>query len=134
MRSSDVIVGAALVSGRRAPVLLDRSTVGRMTPGSAIVDVAIDQGGSFETSRPTTHANPTYVDEGVNHYCVTNIPGAVPVTATKSLTNATLPWIQQLADQGLDGALQAEPALGRGLNIRNGEIVHPEVAASLGES
>jgi alanine dehydrogenase len=102
-----------------------------MTPGSVIVDVAIDQGGCFETSRPTTHHEPTFIIDGVVHYCVANMPGAVPRTASEALGNATLPYVLKLADQGLE-ALRADRHLARGLNVLAGDITHPAVATALG--
>jgi alanine dehydrogenase len=96
------------------------------------VDVSIDQGGCFETSRPTTHSNPTFEVDGITHYCVTNMPGAVPITSTYALTNATLPYVLELADSGVDRALERNPYLRMGLNVRGGEIVHPAVAEALG--
>ncbi len=130
VRSADLVVGAVLVTGARAPHLVSRGDVKAMQPGSVIVDVAIDQGGCMETSRPTTHQNPTYVEEGVVHYCVTNMPGAVSRTSTLGLTNATLPYLLRLADGGLK-ALEDDPALAAGLNIHAGEIRHPGVAAAM---
>jgi alanine dehydrogenase len=103
-----------------------------MRPGSCVVDVAIDQGGCFETSRPTTHAEPTYVEEGVIHYCVTNMPGAVARTSAVALNNATLPFTLQIAEHGLAPACAANPHLARGLNVHAGRITHPAVAAALG--
>ncbi len=101
MLAADLVIGAVLVPGAAAPKLVSREMVRRMRPGSVLVDIAIDQGGCFETSRPTTHSDPTYVEEGIVHYCVTNMPGAVARTSTVALTNATLPFVQALADEGL---------------------------------
>ena len=98
---------------------------------AVLVDVSIDQGGCFETSRPTTHSNPTYEVDGITHYCVTNMPGAVPITSTHALTNATLPYVIELAEHGIDGALEQNPGLRMGLNVRAGEITHPAVAGAL---
>jgi alanine dehydrogenase len=131
---ADLVVGTVLVPGATTPKLVDRAMVRAMPTGSVVVDVAIDQGGCFETSRPTTHANPTYVEEGVVHYCVTNMPGAVPRTSTFALTNATLPYVRRLAGLGVDGAVEREPGLGAGLTVRDGAIVHPVVAEALGFS
>ncbi|MEZ4331445.1 MAG: alanine dehydrogenase [Myxococcota bacterium] len=131
---ADLVVGTVLVPGAATPKLVDRSMVREMPTGSVVVDVAIDQGGCFETSRPTTHANPTFVEENVVHYCVTNMPGAVPRTSTFALTNATLPYVRRIASLGLDGALEREPGLADGLTVRRGEIVHPVVAEALGFS
>jgi len=120
---ADIVIGAAQIPGRHAPRLISRSLLQRMHPGSALVDVAIDQGGIAETSRPTTHSDPMYVEEGVVHYCVANMPGAVARTATLALTHATLPYIQRLADFGLD-AMETDPGLRLGLQIHAGEITH----------
>jgi alanine dehydrogenase len=98
-----------------------------------LVDVSIDQGGCFETSHPTTHTDPTFEVDGITHYCVTNMPGAVPITSTYALTNATLPYVLALAEHGVDGALERDPGLRLGLNVRAGEITHPAVAAALGQ-
>lgn len=130
--SADLVIGAVLVPGAAAPKLVTKDMIRQMQPGSVVVDVAIDQGGCFETSRPTTHANPTYVVDGVVHYCVTNMPGAVPRTATFALNNATLPFIIALANRGYKKALTENPHLLHGLNIHQGKITHPAVAAALG--
>jgi alanine dehydrogenase len=129
---ADLVIGAVLVPGAAAPRLVTRDTVARMRPGSVMVDVAIDQGGCFETSRPTTHAEPTYLVDGVVHYCVANMPGAVPRTSTYALNNATLPFTMQLAGQGWRRALAADPHLMAGLNVCDGKVTHPEVADALG--
>lgn len=129
---ADLVIGAVLVPGAAAPRLVTRSMLGRMRPGSVVVDVAIDQGGCFETSRPTTHAEPTYVEEGVVHYCVTNMPGAVARTSAVALNNATLPFTLQIAEHGLARACAANPHLAHGLNVHAGRITHPAVAAALG--
>ena len=129
---ADLVIGAVLVPGAAAPRLVARDTVRRMRPGSVMVDVAIDQGGCFETSRPTTHAEPTYLVDGVVHYCVTNMPGAVARTSAVALNNATLPFTLALADQGFPGALAANPHLSRGLNVHAGRITYPAVAEALG--
>lgn len=128
--NADLVIGAAMTAGRRAPVLITRQHLQVMRPGSVLVDVAIDQGGIAETSRPTTHSEPFYVEEGIVHYCVTNMPGAVARTATLSLAHATLPFIQTLAEHRLD-ALKLAPHLGRGLQVRNGELVYPGLAEDL---
>ncbi len=130
--AADLVIGAVLVPGAAAPRLVSRALVAGMRPGSVLVDIAIDQGGCFETSRPTTHAAPTYVDEGMVHYCVTNMPGAVARTSTLALTNATLPFVLALAGQGWRGALAADPHLRAGLNVHAGAVVHPAVARALG--
>ena len=128
---ADVVIGAVLLPGSRAPRVLRRDLLARMQPGSVFVDLAIDQGGCSDTSRPTSHSKPTYIEEGVVHYCVTNMPGAYPRTATLAMTGATLRYIEALAESGLDGATQRFPELSGGLNIRDGKIVHPSVAAAL---
>jgi len=125
---ADVIIGSVLLPGKRAPKMVTRDDLKRMQSGTVVVDVAIDQGGCFESSRPTTHATPTYIEEGIVHYCVTNMPGAVPRTATLGLTNATLPYVRQLANQGWKNATEKNEALKKGLNIVNGEILHAGVA------
>lgn len=124
---ADVVIGAVLLHGARAPRLVRREDLATIKRGSVIVDVAIDQGGSVETARPTTHADPTYVIDGVVHYCVANMPGAVPVTSTRALTNATLPYARRLA-AGAREALAADPGLAAGLNVDVGEILHRAVA------
>lgn len=131
--AADAIIGAVLIPGATAPKLVDRALLKRLRPGAAMVDVAIDQGGCFATSRPTTWAAPTFVEEGMVHFCVTNMPGAAPVTASRSLNNATLPFVLELAAKG-EAALDANPALAAGVNVRDGRIVHPAVAQSLGFS
>jgi alanine dehydrogenase len=123
---ADVLIGAVHIPGARAPCLITRDLVGRMEPGSVIVDIAIDQGGCIETSRPTTHSEPTFVDQGVIHYCVANMPGIYPRTATLALTRATLPYIRELADKG--EAAFANRGLLRGLNIYKGKVVNRAVA------
>jgi len=125
---SDVVIGAVLVPGAKAPRVVTRQMIAGMRPGSVVVDIAIDQGGCFETSRPTTHSDPTYVDEGVIHYCVTNIPGAVARTSSHALTSATLPYVLTVAEHGLRAAAGADPALARGLTTLAGELVSRPVA------
>jgi alanine dehydrogenase len=132
VRDADLVVGAVLIAGAAAPKLVTRAMLKTMQPGSVLVDIAIDQGGCFETSRPTTHAEPTYVEEGIIHYCVTNMPGAVPRTSTFALTNATLPYVRALADHGWQKALASDAGLARGLNVHAGQITHAAVAKSLG--
>jgi alanine dehydrogenase len=127
---ADIVVGAAMVAGRRAPLILTREHLRAMRPGSVLVDVAIDQGGISETSRPTTHSEPFYMEEGIVHYCVTNMPGAVARTATLALTHATLPFVMALAGKGL-AAAEENPHLGRGLQIRDGKIVYPGLAEDI---
>jgi alanine dehydrogenase len=132
--NAHLIVSAVLIPGARAPRLVTRQTLGRMKQGAVLVDVSIDQGGCFETSRPTTHADPTYVVDGVVHYCVANMPGGVPRTSTFALNNATLPYVLELADRGWKAALARNPHLRDGLNVCEGSITHPEVAAALGHA
>jgi alanine dehydrogenase len=131
---ADLVIGAVLIPGTQAPKLVTRQMLSRMRPGSVIVDVSVDQGGCFETARPTTHEDPTYIEEGVVHYCVDNIPGAYPRTSTFALTNATFPYILQIADQGYQKALTENETLRRGLNLIEGEIVCEGVANSFGMS
>ena len=128
---ADLIIGAVLIAGASAPKLVTRDMLKKLKPGTVMVDVAIDQGGCFETSTPTTHADPTYVIDQIVHYCVANMPGAVARTATMALTNATLPYIQRLAQGDLDALLQDDPHFANGLNVRAGKISHPAVAAAL---
>lgn len=125
-KEADLLIGAVLVPGRRAPTLVSRELVKQMHPGSVIVDVAVDQGGCVETLHATSHTSPVYIDEGVVHYGVPNMPGAVPWTATQALNNSTLPYVVQLANLGLK-ALEVNPALGKGLNVQNHQLVHPAV-------
>ena len=132
VQDADLVVGAVLVAGAAAPKLVTRAMVKSMKPGAVLVDIAIDQGGCFETSRPTTHADPTFVVDGVIHYCVANMPGAVPRTSTLALTNATLPYARALADLGWREAFKRDPGLAAGLNVHAGEITHEVVARALG--
>jgi alanine dehydrogenase len=127
----DLVIGAVLIHGARAPRVIKREQLRLMKPAAVLVDVSIDQGGCFETSRPTTHSNPTYEVDGIIHYCVANMPGAVPVTSTYALTNATLPYVLELADYGVRGALARDPGLRPGINVFAGRITNPAVAASL---
>jgi alanine dehydrogenase len=129
---SDVVIGAVLVPGAKAPKLVSREMIASMRPGSVAVDIAIDQGGCFETSRPTTHSDPTYVEEGVVHYCVANIPGAVARTSTMALTAATLPYLTLVAAKGIAGAASADPALAKGLSTLGGHLVSEPVAQAHG--
>jgi alanine dehydrogenase len=130
--AADLVIGAVLIPGARAPRLLPRALVAAMRRGAAFVDLSIDQGGSAETSRPTTHADPIYVEEGVVHYCVTNMPGMVPHTSTFALTNATLSYGLALADHGFEQALRADAALRRACNVLDGHVTHAAVAAAVG--
>jgi alanine dehydrogenase len=128
----DLLIGAVLVPGARAPKLITREMLRHMHPGSVLVDIAIDQGGCAETSRPTTHNDPVFVEEGVTHYCVANMPGAYARTATQALTNATFRYIETLADLGLAEACEKHPALVSGINVMNGKITHKAVAEAHG--
>src|SRR5437868_7644607 len=128
LRLADLVVGAVLIPGAKAPRLITRQDLVQMKPGSVIIDVAIDQGGCVETSRPTTHSDPTYLEEGILHYCVTNMPGAVGRTSTFALCNVTLPWVLLLAKLGIEPALRDNPALAQGINIRAGKVTSPAVA------
>jgi len=128
---ADLVIGAVLVHGGRAPHVVTREQLELMRPHAVLVDVSIDQGGCFETSRPTTHSEPTFEVAGITHYCVTNMPGAVPITSTYALTNATLPYVLALADRGPQGAMAADPGLRLGLNVQGGEITHPAVIEAL---
>jgi len=132
VRDADLVVGAVLIAGAAAPKLVTRAMLGTMKPGTVLVDISIDQGGCFETSKPTTHADPTFVVDGIIHYCVANMPGAVPRTSTFALTNATLPYVRALADLGWQAALKRDPGLAGGLNVHAGEITHEVVARALG--
>jgi alanine dehydrogenase len=129
---ADVVIGAVLIPGALAPRLVTRDMVREMKEGSVVADVAIDQGGCVETSRPTTHSEPVYVVDGVTHYCVANMPGAVPITSTKALTNATLPYVEAIAEHGLAEAVTRDPALGRGVNVLDGKITYEAVAEAHG--
>jgi alanine dehydrogenase len=129
---ADVVIGAVLIPGALAPKLITREMVDGMKEGSVIADVAIDQGGCVETSRPTTHSEPVFVVDGVIHYCVANMPGAVPITSTKALTNATLPYVDAIADHGLREAIARDPALARGVNVIDGKITYEAVAEAHG--
>ncbi len=131
VREADLVVGAVLIAGAAAPKLVTRAMVATMQPGSVLVDIAIDQGGCFETSHATTHAQPTFVVEGVVHYCVANMPGAVARTSTFALTNATLPYVRLLADHGWQAALERDPGFASGLNVHAGQITHEAVAQAL---
>jgi alanine dehydrogenase len=129
---ADVVIGAVLIPGARAPKLISRAMLAEMQPGAVIVDVAIDQGGCIETARPTTHSDPVYDVDGIIHYCVANMPGGVPVTSTRALTNATLPYVEAIAGHGLAEAVAADSALGRGVNVIAGKITHEAVAEAHG--
>jgi alanine dehydrogenase len=130
VRQADLVVGAVLIPGASAPRLVRRDMIRQMKRGAVVVDVAIDQGGCFETSRPTTHTEPTYYVDDVLHYCVSNMPAAVPHTSTFGLTNATFPYLLQLANLGLQRACEVNPAIGEGVNTYQGHITYPAVAES----
>ena len=132
IETADLVVGAVLIPGAKAPTLVSREMLGCMQTGSVLVDVAIDQGGCFETSRPTTHSEPIYKVDGIVHYCVTNMPGAVPITSTKALVNVTLPYVEAIAERGLAAALRADPALAGGVNVANRVVTHEAVADAHG--
>jgi alanine dehydrogenase len=129
---ADLVIGAVLIPGSHAPKLVTRQMLKRMRHGSAVVDVSVDQGGCFDTTHPTTHENPTYIEENIVHYCVTNIPGAFPRTSTFALTNATFPYVLQIADKGYKKAMEENAALRKGLNLMDGQVVYQAVAESLG--
>jgi alanine dehydrogenase len=129
---ADLVIGAVLIAGAAAPKLVTRDMVRRMKAGSVLVDISIDQGGCFETSRPTTHAEPTFIVDDVIHYCVANMPGAVPRTSTFALNNVTLPFARRLADHGWKAAMQADPHLANGLNVHEGHVTNDAVAQALG--
>ncbi|MBX3235629.1 MAG: alanine dehydrogenase [Nitrospiraceae bacterium] len=129
---ADLVIGAVLVHGARAPKVVSRAAIGSMRPGSVVVDIAVDQGGCFETTRPTTHSDPVYVVDGVTHYCVANMPGSVPRTSTLALTNATLPYLLRLASDGVDRAIRSDRGLARGVNVMEGKITCQGVADAHG--
>ena len=128
----DLVIGGVLVHGARAPHVINRAQLELMKPSAVLVDVAIDQGGCFETSKPTTHSDPTYEVDGIIHYCVANMPGAVPITSTYALTNATLPYMLALADHGVVEAVQRDPGLKPGINVAGGRVTHQAVAEGVG--
>ncbi|MGA6829228.1 alanine dehydrogenase [Nitrospira sp. NS4] len=129
---ADLVIGAVLMPGAKAPTLVSRALLSGMKPGAVVVDVSVDQGGCFETTRATTHSDPVYVVDGVLHYCVANMPGIVPRTSTFALTNATLPYLMRLAAEGVDRAIQSDPGLAKGVNLKNGQVTCPGVAESHG--
>src|SRR5438046_7807937 len=132
MATTDLLIGAVLVPGAKAPKLITRAMLRKMKPGSVVVDIAIDQGGCAETSRPTTHLDPVYVEEGVTHYCVANMPATLSRTATQALTNVTFRYVELLADLGLEGACKKQPALIGGINTRDGRLTCKAVAEAHG--
>ncbi len=129
---ADLVIGAVLVHGAKAPYVVTRERLGLMKKQAVLVDVSIDQGGCFETSRPTTHSDPTYEVDGITHYCVANMPGAVPITSTYALTNATLPYVLDLVQHGVQGAIERNPGLRPGINVMDGRVTHPAVAQAVG--
>jgi alanine dehydrogenase len=132
VQRADLLIGAVLIKGARAPRLVTREMIRTMAPGSVVIDVAVDQGGCVETSHPTTHSDPIFTVDGVIHYCVANMPGAVPRTSTYALSNATLPYIVKLANLGVEPAIQADPGLAKGVNTYQGRVVYPSVAEAFG--
>jgi alanine dehydrogenase len=132
VQRADLLVGAVLIKGAKAPKLVTGEMIATMAPGSVVIDVAVDQGGCVETSHPTTHSDPVFWVDGVIHYCVANMPGAVPRTSTYALSNATLPYIAKLADLGVEKAVQTDPALAKGVNICRGQVTYPSVAQAFG--
>ena len=131
INESDMVIGSVYVVGKEAPKVVSRDMLKSMNPGTVMVDVSIDQGGCFESSKPTTHDNPTFLENDIVHYCVTNMPGAVPLTATQALNKVTLSYIEDLANKGVENALNDDEHLRNGLNIQNGEITHPAVKDAL---
>lgn len=131
VRNADLVIGAALVVGEKAPKLIDRKLLTEMQPGAALVDISIDQGGCFESSHPTSHEAPTFIEQGIVHYCVTNMPGAVARTSTQALSNVTLPYIAALASKGRQKAFAEDPSFAKGLNVHEGRICHPAVSRAL---
>jgi alanine dehydrogenase len=132
VRDADLLIGAVLVEGDRAPTVVTREMVSTMRAGAVIVDVAVDQGGCIETTHPTDHTNPTYVVDGVVHYAVPNMPGAVPRTSSKALAGLTLPYVLRIAGDGVDAAIRDDPSLAHGVTVYRGKVTHPRVAESLG--
>jgi alanine dehydrogenase len=128
---SDLVIGSVYVVGKEAPKVITKEMLSLMSPGTVMVDVSIDQGGCFETSKPTTHDDPTFIKDDIVHYCVTNMPGAVPLTATQALNKVTLPYIENLANKGIANALEEDEHLRNGLNIKDGFITHPGVKEAL---
>jgi alanine dehydrogenase len=133
LKEADLVIGAVLVHGAKAPHVVTREQLGLMKKNAVLVDVSIDQGGCFETSRPTTHSDPTYEVDGITHYCVANMPGAVPITSTYALTNATLPYVLHVADEGVAGAARQNPGLAKGVNVVAGKVTYEPVAEATGQ-
>ena len=131
VRDTDLVIGAALVVGDKAPKLIDRTLLTEMQTGTVLVDISIDQGGCFESSHPTSHAAPTFIEQGIMHYCVTNMPGAVARTSTQALNNVTLPYLAALAAKGMQTAFADDPGFAKGLNVHEGDICHPAVSRAL---
>jgi alanine dehydrogenase len=132
LKLADLVIGAVLIPGARAPQLIDRTLLKTMKPGSVIIDVAIDQGGCLETSRPTTHGDPTFIEEDVVHYCVTNMPGAVGRTSTFALCNVTLPWVLKIANEGVEAAAKGSAPVASAINLYQGAITNRAVAETFG--
>ena len=132
LKEADLVIGAVLVHGAKAPHVVTREQLGLMKKNAVLVDVSIDQGGCFETSRPTTHSDPTYEVDGITHYCVANMPGAVPITSTYALTNATMPYVVHLADAGVGAAARENPGLASGVNVAGGKVTYAPVAEATG--
>lgn len=132
VRRADLLVGAVLIKGAKTPKLVTREMIRTMNPGSVVIDVSVDQGGCVETSRPTTHSNPIFVVDGIIHYCVSNMPGAVPRTSTYALSNATLPYVVKIANMGAEAAIKADPSLAKGVNVHKGKVTYPAVAEAFG--
>jgi len=132
VRRADLLIGGVLIKGAKAPKLVTREMISTMIPGSVVIDVSVDQGGCVETTHPTTHSNPTFMVDGIIHYCVANMPGAVPRTSTYALSNATLPYIVRLASMGAEATVQADPTLAKGVNTYKGKITYPSVAEAFG--
>jgi alanine dehydrogenase len=131
INESDLVIGSVYVVGKEAPKVITKEMLSSMSPGTVMVDVSIDQGGCFETSKPTTHDNPTFLENDIVHYCVTNMPGAVPLTATEALNKVSLSYVKNLADNGIQNTLESDEHLRNGLNIFDGRIVHPAVKEAL---
>ena len=134
IKNHDLIIGGVLLKGAKAPKLITKDMLKLMRPGTVLVDVAVDQGGCIETSKPTTHQDPIYIIDDIVHYCVANMPGAVPYTSTLALTNVTLPYVLKLANIGWEAACEIDKALGKGLNIVKGEVTYPEIIEAFGWS
>jgi alanine dehydrogenase len=131
INESDLVIGSVYVVGKEAPKVITKEMLSSMSPGTVMVDVSIDQGGCFETSKPTTHDNPTFLENDIVHYCVTNMPGAVPLTATEALNKVSLSYVKNLADNGIQNTLDSDEHLRNGLNILDGRVVHPAVKEAL---